>query len=86
MFTDESGNRLYVKVERLVRVHILTDPSVPRTASANLIAQTGQQLKAALKELGFKGIIFESRAKRLIRFTEKWLGFKRVKDNYSAEV
>lgn len=86
VFYDEDGNRLYLKVERLVRVHILTDPSVTRQASANLIAQSGQQVKATIKNLGYKGIIFESRAKRLIKFTEKWLGFKRVKDNYLAEV
>lgn len=86
VFTDEDGNKLYVKVERLVRVHILTDPSLPKAACANLLVESNKQIRAALKQMGFKGIIFESRAKRLIKFTEKWLGFRRVKDNYLAEV
>jgi hypothetical protein len=81
---DEDGNRLFVKVEQVVRLHILHDPALRKRDAANLILQGGIKIGQALKQCGFKQMIFESKAAPLIRFTGKLLGFSELKDNYMA--
>lgn len=84
IFYDDAGNVLYMKVQSLVRLHILHDPCLPLKASANLILQSGIQIKEVCKIRGYKEILFESTADPLIRFSERRLGFKLLKDNYMA--
>ena len=81
---DEDGNRLFVKVEQIVRLHILHDPALRKRDAANLLLQGGIQIRQALKGLGFKEMLFESKAAPLIKFTGKLLGFEELKDNYMA--
>ena len=81
-FYDEAGNRLWVRIEKVLRISIQHDQDVPLKALPRLLHQSFAWLFGAARNSQFTEIIFESRAKRLIQFVKKHFGVEPVTDNY----
>jgi len=82
-FYDEKGNRVWVRLERVLRVHFQHDQKVPQKEMVRLIYNGLRWVVGAAREKQFNEVIFESRAPRLIQFCKKLFGFKSVEGNYS---
>jgi hypothetical protein len=82
VFYDEMGNRVWVRLERCLRVSFQHDPETPRKVLAPLIYKSFVWLQGAARNSNYTEIIFESRAKRLILFLQKLFGVKPVMGNY----
>lgn len=82
-FYDEKGNRVWVRIERVLRVSIQHDDAVSRKAQVSLLYKAFFWLAGMARNSGFAEVIFESRAVRLIQFLQKLFGVKPVEDNYS---
>jgi hypothetical protein len=82
VFYDEKGNRIWIRIERALRVHIQHDHDVPRKALIVLLYKAFHWLAGSARNSGFVEVIFESRATRLIQFLQKLFGVKPVEENY----
>lgn len=81
-FYDQKGNRVWVRLERVLRVHFQHDPETPRRELASLIYRGMAWVVGEARKKNFEEVIFESRATRLIQFLEKLFGFKPVEGNF----
>ena len=84
VFYDAKGNRVWVRIERVLRVHFQHDPETPRKELVYLIFRGLQFVINSAKNKDFNEVIFESRAPRLIQFIQKIFGFKPVEANFSV--
>jgi len=81
-FYDEYGNRVWVRIEKVLRVSIQHDQTTPRKALVNIIYKGFAWLQGTARESGFSEVIFESTEPRLIAFVKKLFGFEPVRENY----
>lgn len=79
---DERGNRVWVRIERVLRVSFQHDPETPRKQLVSLIYKGLYFVIGSARSKDFSEVIFESRAGRLIQFLQKLFGFKPVEENY----
>lgn len=82
-FYDEQENKVWVRIERVLRVSIQHDPAVARNRQASLFYKAFFWLAGSARSSGFTEVIFESRAVRLIRFVKKLFGVLPLEDTYS---
>lgn len=83
VFFDEKGNRVWVRVEPCIRLHIQHEDSASRQEIANILVNGFPKLTEDLKRTGFRQIIVESVAPLLIRFIKRHLGFKKSDSDYT---
>ena len=81
-FYDEGGNRVWVRIERVLRVSIQHDHETPRRAIVPIIYKGFAWMLGEARSKKFTEVIFESRAKRLIAFVQKMFGFAPVNNNF----
>ena len=81
-FYDGRGNRVWVRIERVLRVSLQHDQKVSRHATANILHRALNWILTEANRNGFTEVIFESRASRLIQFLEKLFGVREVENNY----
>lgn len=81
-FYDQAGNRVWVRIERVLRVHFQHDHETPRRELVSLIYKGISWVIGAAREKQFEEVLFESRATRLILFLEKLFGFTPVEANF----
>lgn len=84
VFYDSKGNRVWVRLERVIRVHFQHDPETPRKELVSLIYQGMVWVMGSARQKNFEEIIFASRAPRLIAFLQKLFGFEPVEGNFSV--
>jgi hypothetical protein len=82
VFYDEHENRVFVRLERVLRVSIQHDPATPKRAITEIIYKGFSWLQSSARSAGFTEVVFESRAERLIRFVKKLFGFEPIRENY----
>lgn len=82
VFYDQHGNRVWVRLERVLRVHFQHDDAVPRKEQVSLIYRGMQWVVGAARNKKFTEVVFQSRALRLIKFLHKLFGFEPVSGNY----
>ncbi len=78
----EHDTRVWVRIERVLRVHIQHDPESKTRATASLIYKGFSWIQSAARNAGYSEVIFESKAPSLIRFVKKLFGFEPVEANY----
>lgn len=81
---DRQGNRVWVRLERMIRVHFQHDHETPRKELVTLIYKGMSWVIGSAREKQFEEVIFASRAPRLIAFLQKLFGFAPVEGNYSV--
>jgi hypothetical protein len=82
VFFDEEENRVFVRIEHVLRVHFQHDQKVPRRKLIPIIYKAFFWLMGMARNKQFSELIFESRSKSLILFIEKLFGTKPVEANY----
>ncbi len=83
VFYDQHGNRIFVRIEKVLRVSIQHDAEAPERAVGAIIRRGFHWLQGEARKNGFTEVIFESRASRLIQFLHKLFGFEPVRENYN---
>jgi hypothetical protein len=83
-FFDEQGNRVWVKVEPVLRLSIQHDQAAPKEALREIIYKGFAWLQGAARQKGCAEVIFESTAKPLIAFCRRRFGFAQRKNDYST--
>jgi hypothetical protein len=81
-FFDTKGNRVWVRIEKVLRVSIQHDPETSRKALVAILYKGFSWLQGQARKEGFSEVIYQSRAPRLIAFLAKVFGFKPVTDNF----
>lgn len=81
-FFDHRGNRVWVRIERVMRISIQHDPESPMPALSRILYKGFFWLKGEARSKGFTEVIFESRAPRLIHFLKNLFGFERARNTY----
>ncbi len=81
-FYDKKGNRVWVRIERVLRVSIQHDPETSEKHGPMMLYRIFYWLQGMARQSGFTEIIFESRATRLIQFVKKLFGVTPVEENY----
>lgn len=84
VFFDQKGNRVWVRIERVLRVHFQHDSATPRKELVSLIYKGMSWVIGAARNKKFQEIIFESRAPKLVAFIKKLFGFRSLEGNYSV--
>lgn len=79
---DGKGNRVWVRIERVLRVHFQHDQDTPRKELVSLIYKGLYFVIGSARQKEFSEVILESRAPRLIRFLQKMFGFEPMMENY----
>jgi len=74
-FYDEDGNRVYVRVEKVLRLHMEHDPETPRRKQIKLISAVHAYFRDKGAQAGFVELIFDSVAPQLVAFCKKYFGF-----------
>jgi hypothetical protein len=82
VFFSEKGERVFVRIERVLRVSLQDDPELPLKARVSLLYKTFCWLAGSARNNGFAEVVFESRAPRLIQFLQKLFGVKPLKENF----
>ena len=82
VFFDENGNRVFARIERVLKVSMQHDPGCRKRNTAAIIHNGFHWLLGRARENGFSEVIFESRAPRLIRFLGKLFGAEPVRETY----
>jgi hypothetical protein len=82
VFHDGRGNRVWVRMERVLRISLQHDQDSPKIAIAGILDKGLHWLVGAARQKGYEEIIFESRAERLIQFFKKRFGFEPLKENF----
>lgn len=82
VMADDEGHRVFVRIERVLRVHFQHDQKVPRRKLVPLIYKAFHWLMGSARTNEFSEVIFESRAKSLVLFIEKLFGTKPAENNY----
>jgi len=82
VFYDAKGNRMWVKLERVLRVNIQHDPATDWKHRVVLLYKSFAWLQGAARKSHHAEVIFESRAPRLIQFLQKLFGVKPVENNF----
>jgi hypothetical protein len=82
VFYDQDGNRVWVRLERTIRLHFQHDPAAPKAKIQSLIYKGMRWVIGSARNGKYSEVIFESRAPRLIHFLEKLCGAKPVEGNY----
>jgi hypothetical protein len=85
VFFDENGNRVWVKVESVLRLHIQHDPDASKLASARIMKQGLAGLRIWAAQNSFRQILFQSTAEPLIKFCQR-LGFRKTDSDYSVAI
>jgi hypothetical protein len=83
-FCDSKGNRLWVRMERVLRISIQHDQQSSKIAMMKILYKAFHWLLGSARQSQFSELIFESRASRLIQFLQKLFGVKAVEANYSV--
>ena len=81
-FYDNHGHRMWIRIEKVLRVSIQHDQDMPRKPLVGLMYKSFSWLQTTARSSGFTEIIFESRAMRLIAFLNKLFGVSPVKENF----
>jgi hypothetical protein len=81
-FCDAKGNRLWVRMERVLRISIQHDQRSSKIAMMKILYKAFHWLLGSARQSQFSELIFESRANRLIQFLQKLFGVEPVKENY----
>ena len=81
-FYDKKGNRVWVRIERVLRVSIQHDPETSEKHGPMMLYRIFYWLQGMARQSGFTEIIFESRATRLIQFVKNLFGVTPVEENY----
>ena len=84
VFFNPKGDRVWIKIERVLRVNIQHDPACSKRAISRLLYKGFHWLLGASRNSQFSEVIFESRALPLIQFLQKLFGVKPVEENYSV--
>jgi len=82
VFFDEKENRVFVRIEHVLRVHFQHDQKVPRRELVPIIYKAFFWLLGMARKKEYSELIFESRSKSLIAFIEKLFGTKPAEANY----
>jgi hypothetical protein len=82
VFFDGEGNRVWVRIERVLRVSFQHDPATPRKELVNLVYKGLYWVIGSAREKQFAEVIFESKAPRLIQFVRKMFGFEPITETY----
>jgi hypothetical protein len=83
-FYDQRGNRVWVRIERVMRISIQHDPDVSKQATSKILYNGLRWLMGEARQKGFSELVFESTAPRLVRFFKTLFGFNRLRNNYSV--
>ena len=86
VFYDEDGNRLYARIEKILRIHMEHDPNTPRRKQAKLISALHAYFRDKGAQAGFVELIFDSIAPKLREFCKKHFGFKDVENNLTERI
>ncbi len=81
-FFDKRGNRVWVRIERVLRVSIQHDHETSEKSRPIMLYRIFFWLQGMARQAGFTEIIFESRAMRLIQFVKNLFGVTPVEENY----
>jgi hypothetical protein len=81
VFFDEKGERVWVRIERVLRMHIQHDQKSPRKSIVSLIYKGFSFVLTEARKNGFEEIVFQSTEQRLIAFCKKLFGFKEARNN-----
>lgn len=81
-FFDVEGNRCWVRIERVLRIHFQHDQAVERKKIIPLIYQGFAWLIGEARSKGYEEVIFQSTEPRLVAFCKKLFGFKAVSNQY----
>ncbi len=81
-FFDKKGNRVWVRIERVLRVSIQHDHETSEKSRPIMLYRIFFWLQGMARQAGFTEIIFESRAMRLIQFVKNLFGVTPVEENY----
>jgi hypothetical protein len=82
---DDTGPTMYIRLDaegELARIHIQFGPEseVSKVRTAKSLLKIFPCITTLMANSGFKGIVFESKSVKLIKFFDR-LGFKHLKDN-----
>ena len=81
-FFDQRGNRVWVRIERVMRISIQQDPDASVQATSKILFRGFRWLMGEARRKGFEEIVFESRAPRLIQFFKTLFGFERARNTF----
>jgi hypothetical protein len=82
VFYDTKGNRVWIRIERVLRVSLQHDPRCSKAATASILYKAFHWLVGSARQSMFTEIVFESRAHRLIQFLQKLFGVKPLEENF----
>src|SRR6266704_7087503 len=74
VFYDEKGNRVWMRLERVLRVSLQHDQECSKSATRSLLYKAFHWVLGSARQSLFCEVIFESRAERLIQFLQKLFG------------
>lgn len=84
VFYDEENNRVWIRLERALRIHFQHDPAIPRRRLAPIVYKGLAWVIGAARSKKFQEVIFHSTEPRLIAFCKKLFGFKPVENNHNV--
>lgn len=82
VFFDSKGNRIWMRMERVLRISIQHDHKSSKMAVAGILYKAFRWMLGSARTAQYTEIIFESNASRLIQFLEKLFGIKPLKENF----
>jgi hypothetical protein len=82
VFYDTKGNRVWMRIERVLRVSLQHDQQVSKRSTASILYQAFRWLAGSARRSFYTEIVFESRAKRLIHFLQRLFGIKPLEENF----
>jgi hypothetical protein len=87
-FTVKNGDEpmMFVTVENVARVHIQFSPNAPKLKLVKTLLLGLAWLINALKERGYRELIFDSKFPSLIKFCQSALGFQKCDQDYSTRI
>lgn len=85
-FFDKHNNRVWVRIEKVLRVHVQHDPATPDSKQVFLFHKAFAWLQGMARISGFSEVLFKSTAQPLIAFFMKRFGFAATKDEYSVHL
>lgn len=82
VFYDGKGNRVWIRIERVLRVSLQHDQNVSKGRMAALLYKAFHWMLGTARQSKYTEIIFESNASSLIAFLQKLFGIKPVESNF----
>lgn len=83
VFFNGKGDRVWVRIEKVLRIHMQHDPASDKADVAPMLLHIGHWLEETARSSGFAELILMSTARPLIAFIKRRLGYRDAKNEYT---